>query len=211
MTAQEQAQSQEAQVRLEQLRAAIEKFNRERLKTEEYTRGIKPCRVPREQVAQTVQSLRDTRAEEEAARQLADLQRIMLGREPSPAEASGGVPSAPGLGLAPLVIAGIAGGAWVLSSLFSYLAEHEQRIQRELNPNAFTTSDTLGSMTQWLLPMLVVGGVIVGGYYMLKKPAAVLPRKLPRRRLVELNAAPDEPDEPDESDEPEDEEEEGEE
>lgn len=189
-------EEQDAQVRLEQLRGAIEKFNRERLKTEEYTRGVKPCRVPREQVAQTVQSLRDTRAEEEAARQLADLQRIMLGREPSPAEASGGVPSAPGLGLAPLVIAGVAGGAWVLSSLFSYLAEHEQRIQRELNPNAFTASDMYGSVSQWLLPALVVGGVLVGGYYLLKKPSLPV-GKLPRRRLMELNAAPDEPDEHD--------------
>lgn len=181
-------EEQEARTRLDQLQRAIEKFNKARLKTEAYARGLKPCRIPREQVAATIQSMRDQRAEEEAARQLADLQRIMLGREPTPGEAAAGLSAGmSGPWLVAGVVAGVAAGAWVLTSIFSYLASHEERIQRELNPGAMTTSDILG----WIVPAVVVGGVLVGGYYLLRDPLGSLfdskparPARMRRERLA---------------------------
>jgi hypothetical protein len=207
-------EAQEAQVRLGQLQAAIAKFNKERLKTEAFSRGLKPCRVPPDRVAAAIEALRDRRAEEEAARQLADLQRLMLGRDPTPSEAASGVAAGmSGAWLVPGVVAGVAAGAWVLTSIFNYLASHEQRIQRELNPGAVTTTDIMG----WVMPAAVVGGLLVGGYYLLRDPLGGLlggkskappKRRLPRTELAPVDVdddattwrmnAEDEPDEPDE-------------
>jgi len=218
-------EEQDVQVRLGQLQTAIAKFNKERLKTEEYARGLKTCRVPREQVAATINAPRDHRSEEEAARQLADLRRLMLGREPTASELASGVPQGPPAGLGnPLIIAGIAGGAWVLVSLFNYLAEHEARIQRELNPSAVTSSDVIGSAQQWIVPALVVGGLVVGGYYLFKPKSTAMgwllggskkpkPRAVPLSQMTTRKMPPREDDlylNPEDEDEPEDDEDEDE-
>jgi len=159
--------------RLERLRKSISAFHRARLKTGEYLMGMRKMRYPQAQGIEVARSLRSPVDEERAVGGLRSLNQLLLGRDPTVAEMEAGVAvQETGLGIIPalpatwVAVTAIAGGAWSLSSIFDALTERERRIQRELNPSAAFWSDVANTAATWVLPVLIVGGVVVGGWYL---------------------------------------------
>ncbi len=152
----------QTQQQLAKLRQAIAKFQTLRARTNKAIEG-KP------ELAATVAQMRDDAKEREVVEALVDLNRLILQRDPSAEELQTGVPGDEALGILPLLpLVAIGGGAWSLSSIFGYLSDREQRIQRQLGMTS-SWSDVLGNVSSWIMPLIVVGGVGFGGFYLYKK------------------------------------------
>lgn len=145
---------------LDQLQASISRFYAARARTNRFLEQ-------HPEAAEVVAAGRDAPTEVRAAQELRELGRMLLGREPTREEMSRGVVTAEPdqLGLLPLVA--IAGGAWGLSSVFGYLEEREQRLQRELGMTS-SWSDAFGAAAPYISPLLLIGGVGFGGYFAYK-------------------------------------------
>jgi hypothetical protein len=170
-----------ARRKFDELRRAIDQFQVARTTTDNAALGVVPNRRQLEpaQVAQRVRELRDMPAMERAVGGLYDLLAVLYDREPSEDELKAGPPAGEALGNFVLptvpgsiqVIAGLAFGAWTLTSLFDYLRAHEERIQAELG----ISTQSSGSRLPGILGLLAVTGAVAAGgyvYYRYRKHAA---------------------------------------
>lgn len=228
---------------LERCRQDIANFKRMRLVTEAAMNGILPCKATPEQMREILLRARDPLQERVAAEQHREFLKMLYKREPTPDELRSGPPTfeelkakllAEGLmpagddsmGLPPLVlpIAAVVGGAFGLSSLFSYLAGRESGAHREAGVVSAVTRevrDWKATAKAWALPGVLVLGT--GGllwFYLSKKYAERTARAGAPRITVKTGGAPALPaksemrknasEEPEEDEEPEEEDEGGE-
>jgi hypothetical protein len=172
-----EAEKADASARLEELRKAIQKFHKARLKTGEMLMGLRPMKPTQAEAAQIVRQLRDQKLEQRMVEELRTLNRILLQREPTVEEMEAGLPPQDQLGFLPAIpvawtalsLAAIGGGAWTLTSYFNAAAERERRIQRELNPQAAFWSDVADTVTRYGMPVALVGGSVFGLWWLWKK------------------------------------------
>jgi hypothetical protein len=157
----------EANQWLQELRRARNEFHDARILTKQAQTGRIPCRYPPDQLAAHVRGMRDARAEQEAVTNLRDLLTYMNQRDPTADEMEAGPPESLGaIWLAPAIIAGVTGGAWTLSNLFSYLAERERRIQEAAG---IRPPSMLRSVARVVVPVVAVAAVGGGGYWLWKR------------------------------------------
>lgn len=172
-----EAEKADASVRLEELRKAIQRFHKERLKTGEMLMGLRPMRYPQAEAAKIVKQLRDPTLEQRMVDELRVLNRLLLGREPTVEEMEVGIPPQDQLGFLPAIplawtllgVTAIGGGAWTLTSYFNSAAERERRLQRELNPQAAFWSDVADTVTRYGMPVALFGGGVFGLWWLWKK------------------------------------------
>jgi len=197
---------------LAEARQAMEEFKRTRLVTEAMLNGVIPTRkgLSREQIMHTIRAARDPLMEKRAARDVRDFMRLLLGREPTLQELRDGIPhlsdvygEETDLGLIPLLLAAapvVLGGAWGLSSVFSYMTAHEQRAQQELSEQA-TFWDAARA---WALPATLALGVGALGWVWVTKRRRPKPKRAEAAPLEKAAMQQNPDDEDDEDDEDED-------
>jgi hypothetical protein len=172
-----EAEKADASARLEDLRKAIQRFHKARLKTGEMLMGLRPMKYSQAEAAQIVRQLRDQNMEQQMVDGLRTLNRMLLQREPTVEEMEAGLPPKDQLGFLPAIplawsalsLAAIGGGAWTLTSYFNASAERERRLQREINPRAAFWSDVADTVTRYGMPVALVGSSIFGIWWLWKK------------------------------------------
>jgi hypothetical protein len=201
---------------LEKCRADIAAFKRNRLITEAAMSGIIPCKATPEQFRAMLLRARDPLQERVAAEQLRDFMRMLLKREPTAEELRSGPPTLEelrvrlseeglhppagaaddGMGIYWLIpVVAAVGGAFGLSSVFSYLSGREAGLHRDLNIVTSTAGEARGwwnTAKAWALPaglMVGVGGLLyfwASRKYDLKKAKAGQPKITVRPPRAEL-------------------------
>lgn len=171
----QQAQA-DARRKFDELRKSIDRFQLARTTTDNAALGVVPNRrkLQPAMVAQRVRELRDIPAMERAVSELYDLLTVLYDREPTEDELKAGPPSGAALGnfaipsVPPSVsaVAGLAFGAWTLTSLFDYLRTREERIQLEMGIQSPTNGSS--GLVGALGILGLVGAVGVGGYLLYK-------------------------------------------
>lgn len=148
---------------LGELRRSMNAFHAARILTKQAQTGMIPCHHPPEQIAQYVASMRDGATEERAVKELRDLLTYINQRDPTAAEMEAGPPDSLGVfWAAPVALAAIAGGAWTLSGLFSYLAERERRLQEAVGIQPPSVARSVGRVA---IPVALVTAIAGGGIW----------------------------------------------
>jgi len=177
-------QQDEASRRLEELRRALARYRAARQRTHQVI--MHSGKLPPKEAARRAHAMRDPDTERKAAQSLVDVNRLMLGRDPSEAELEVGVP---GLGIAPLLIAipALIGGTWSATALFNYLSERESRIQRELDPTSILGYGP--ASMRWLLPAGIGAAALVGGYLWIRSATKKKPKSKPAATTADITKA----------------------
>jgi hypothetical protein len=197
---------------LERCRQDIANFKRSRLITEAAMNGILPCKATPEQFRDILLRSRDPLQERVAAEQHRAFLQMLYKREPTAEELRAGPPTFEELkeklveeglmtnaddsmGIPPLVlpIAAVVGGAFGLSSLFSYLAGRESGGHREagvVGSVAREARDWKATAKAWALPVGLAAGVSVLGYFWLSRKYAERAAKAGAPRITVKSGEP---------------------